>query len=68
MHRYIHRVHIWFMLMISYELKFSDIDECSESGVCDQICTNTDGSYSCSCKKGYQLQVDQIHCQGEQNT
>jgi len=34
----------------------SDIDECSaESIPCDENadCTNTDGSYSCSCKQGF---------------
>ena len=31
-----------------------DIDECSaETDDCDQICTNTAGSYTCSCNSGY---------------
>lgn len=30
----------------------ADVDECNE-GVCDQTCTNTDGSYECSCHHGY---------------
>jgi len=31
-----------------------DIDEC-EQGLsdCDQICNNTDGSYSCECHNGF---------------
>ncbi|PAV89118.1 hypothetical protein WR25_05260 [Diploscapter pachys] len=32
-----------------------DIDECKESGACDQICINTAGSYNCSCQPGYRL-------------
>ncbi|XP_075155675.1 low-density lipoprotein receptor-related protein megalin [Haematobia irritans] len=32
-----------------------DLDECSEWGHCDQLCTNTEGSYSCSCTHGYTL-------------
>ena len=31
-----------------------DIDECSvDKGGCQHICTNTDGSYECSCNAGY---------------
>mmetsp|Transcript_19571 Transcript_19571/g.46482 ORF Transcript_19571/g.46482 Transcript_19571/m.46482 type:complete len:632 (+) Transcript_19571:69-1964(+) len=32
-----------------------DVDECSEEAVCDstQYCTNTKGSYTCSCFAGY---------------
>ena len=35
---------------------FSDIDECSvDSSPCDDNadCTNSDGSYSCTCKQGF---------------
>ena len=43
-----------------------DIDECS-TGVdqCDQNadCTNTEGSYKCTCKTGYE--GDGHHCSGE---
>ena len=35
-------------------LVFKDMDECATgSGGCDQICTNTPGSYQCSCNLGY---------------
>ncbi|KAI3870933.1 hypothetical protein MKX03_025121 [Papaver bracteatum] len=37
-----------------------DIDECKEKDVCNADrgnCTNTDGSYICSCNKGYVLDV-----------
>ncbi|XP_014669426.1 PREDICTED: low-density lipoprotein receptor-related protein 2-like isoform X2 [Priapulus caudatus] len=30
-----------------------DVNECHEWGYCDQICTNLDGSYRCSCVDGY---------------
>lgn len=36
--------------MIQY---LKDFDECSVYGICDQICTNTPGSYDCSCVSGY---------------
>ena len=40
-----------------------DIDECSEgiSG-CDQLCSNTLGSYTCSCYSGYELDTDNHTC------
>ena len=42
-----------------------DIDECAtRQGICDQLCNNTDGSYICTCKRGYELSDDGIHCQG----
>ena len=30
-----------------------DIDECSDAGICVQICVNTPGSYNCKCETGY---------------
>ena len=44
-----------------------DIDECTEEDPCDAtrgICTNTDGSYVCSCPSGYKLDDDGIACSG----
>ena len=40
-----------------------DINECSEgiSG-CNQICSNTLGSYTCACQNGYQLDTDNHTC------
>ena len=41
----------------------TDLDECAENAtLCDQICTNTFGSYECSCEDGYNL-VGEI-CEG----
>lgn len=43
----------------------SDIDECSEgSSQCDENaeCINTEGSYSCTCKQGFD--GDGIDCKG----
>ncbi|XP_051901343.1 mannan-binding lectin serine protease 1-like [Pristis pectinata] len=43
-----------------------DVDECSvrEGAVpgCEHLCHNTLGSYSCSCRHGYQLQSDGKSC------
>nr|VZI47990.1 unnamed protein product [Spirometra erinaceieuropaei] len=42
-----------------------DINECLEArghGLCQQVCTNTFGSYRCSCDPGYVLQPDGVTC------
>ncbi|XP_067900490.1 thrombomodulin [Heterodontus francisci] len=41
-----------------------DIDECN-SGLCDQDCTNSFGSFKCDCQEGYQLQADGTSCDRE---
>ena len=47
----------------------TDIDECSEGIVdCDHNCTNTIGSYACSCYSGYELDSDNLSCSGKLNT
>ena len=44
---------------------FVDIDECSEnSDNCSQNCSNTIGSYLCSCNDGFTLGSDQHTCNG----
>ena len=54
---------------VGYKMKDGDnqkcqnIDECEdESDVCDQECTDTDGSYQCSCRPGYK-EVNQVDCE-----
>ena len=40
-----------------------DIDEClTNNGGCDHICTNTRGSYQCSCNTSYVLAADNMKC------
>ena len=42
-----------------------DIDECYEdTHNCTQTCTNTNGSYVCSCEPGYRLALDDHTCEG----
>ena len=44
-----------------------DINECSRnSDNCDQLCTNTEGGFNCSCNDGFILQFDMSSCIGEQ--
>ena len=45
---------------------FSDIDECqTNNGGCNQTCTNTIGSFECSCGTGYTLAPDDLDCDGK---
>ena len=42
---------------------FTDIDECSTNRHgCEDTCTNTEGSYTCSCREGYALNEDSRTC------
>jgi hypothetical protein len=43
----------------------ADVDECTTAKEnCDQICTNTDGSFTCSCEDGFRLSIDRHSCVG----
>ena len=43
-----------------------DIDECQiNNGGCEQVCTNTAGSFECSCPTGYVLAADGANCTGK---
>lgn len=46
-------------------LCFADFDECTVYGTCSQTCTNTEGSYTCSCVEGYLLQPDNRSCKAK---
>lgn len=52
-----------FMLHVN-SLTLLDVDECSEGTPCDQnaLCTNSDGSFDCSCMTGYS--GNGTHCLG----
>eukprot|EP00731_Ephydatia_muelleri_P001116 Em0001g1116a len=41
-----------------------DINECLSPGTCSHSCTNTEGSYLCSCPSGLFLTADQRSCSG----
>ena len=41
-----------------------DINECEVGRPCHQGCTNTIGSYQCTCDTGYQLDNNQF-CNGQ---
>ena len=48
-----------------FKYMLADINECVEGADdCSQICTDTDGSYVCSCAPGYLLTNDSQGCDG----
>ena len=59
--------HIELLLhVMRYCYTVSDMNECtSRSHNCTQICTNTAGSFTCSCNSGYTLAADGHSCIGK---
>ena len=57
---------IFFSICNFLQNAHTDLDECALgiSG-CNQICTNTNGSYVCSCYLGYQIALDNRTCTGK---
>ena len=61
------QVSLWQSKSCMYALLvcITDVDECeTNNGGCDQVCTNTDGSFFCSCDEGYVLTPDGFNCSG----
>lgn len=55
-----------YPIAISFSL---DRNECgSKNGGCEQNCHNTVGSFYCSCRSGYSISSDNLHCKGKENT
>ena len=51
-----------------YTCMFSDINECEMDNDCDEengVCTNTNGSYLCSCKMGFRFSGIGFSCSGQ---
>ena len=59
--------YVCFCCCVKIFVTFKDINECYErSDDCDHLCTNTIGSYNCSCRDGYYLHQDGKTCLGKQ--
>ena len=52
------------MLETLYDLSCVDVDECTTINLCQQACRNVQGSYFCTCHRGYQLRDDKRSCEG----
>lgn len=56
----------WLSALRYLVLLLLDLNECNESPKpCNFICKNTEGSFQCSCPKGYILQEDGRSCKGK---
>ena len=57
---------MYFKSLLQFILLFLDIDECLAE-VCDSNaeCTNSEGSYSCSCVSGYRGDGTPSNCSGD---
>ena len=43
-----------------------DINECDPSiALCEHLCTNSNGSFTCDCRPGYSITIDQLSCLGK---
>ena len=42
----------------------TDINECEGINPCQQVCENTEGSYTCSCTEGFSLAPSNGTCTG----
>ena len=47
-------------------LHLQDVDECTNNnGGCEQLCSNTIGSFLCDCGTGYLLDRNGLNCNGK---
>lgn len=54
--------------LLHYLSLITDLNECNQAPKpCNFICKNTEGSYQCSCPKGYILQEDGRSCKGKRS-
>ena len=61
-------VHIFGKICIYTLLISLDINECEMDNDCDEengVCTNTNGSYLCSCKMGFRFNGNGFDCSGQ---
>ena len=59
-------MHTSLRVILIFSIHITDIGECTEgTHRCAQMCTNTVGSYTCSCRTGLQLANDGQGCTGK---
>lgn len=52
--------------MLLRDLCIADVDECAQRiSNCEQVCTNSDGAFNCSCLSGFVLHANGHSCSGE---
>ena len=61
-------LHFIFLIFAFYfQLEIADIDECAGPNECHQECSNTVGSFVCTCLPGFVLNSDGINCERKNN-
>ena len=55
------------LLFYGMYMFLTDIHECSvtANGGCEQVCTNTIGSFFCECTDGFELDENTFNCTGK---
>ena len=65
MHFTIEKMYLYVTVYIRVIYFNVDIDECTNNtDNCNQTCTNTEGSFTCGCNGGYELNSDGTTCNG----
>ena len=60
-------VKIIFIIFLHFTILCADINECSSNnGGCAHTCTNSAGSFQCSCRTGHTLAGNGRSCSGKQ--
>ena len=61
---------MWPWIKINEILLFLDIDECAAGDPCmaNAECENTEGSFTCYCRDGYEANPDKVVCSGTGNS
>ena len=70
MQRYCMCICVPHLFKVNQLIFYIDIDEC-ELGIsrCQQLCTNTEGNYTCDCRPGFRLDMDDNYtCIGNYNS
>ena len=62
LHEFCKHVHLSSHPALTMKFSPPDINECSGNHGCAHRCTNTQGSYSCTCNSGYRLGSDGRSC------
>ena len=57
---------LYLIISSVFYFTLSDVNECStENGGCEHTCTDTTGSFVCSCSNGYFLEGNGLNCTGK---
>lgn len=59
---YLHMYKIFYIVFLMKHFICLDINECEDSSTCQQNCTNSEGSFECSCSTGHVLENDRKSC------